>query len=44
MRKWFSNLSPDMQAKIVVGFAIAQIMVNTFIVLGVVVFVLRLIL
>lgn len=44
MRKWFSDLSPDMQAKIVAGVAVAQIMVNAFMVLGVVVVVLRLVL
>ncbi|MCK5699288.1 MAG: hypothetical protein KAH93_05550 [Candidatus Aenigmarchaeota archaeon] len=40
MRRWFSQLSPDAQAKIFLGVTAMQILVNVFIFvgLGVVVF------
>ncbi|MFH1127557.1 MAG: hypothetical protein ABIG84_05220 [archaeon] len=42
MRKWFSNLTPDAQAKIFLGITVAQILVNVFVVIGVVVVVFKL--
>lgn len=43
MRKWFSNLTPDMQAKIFLGITVAQILVNVFVLVGVVVVFLKII-
>ncbi len=39
--KWFSELSPEAQAKIVVGVTVAQILVNVFIFVGLAVVIFR---
>ena len=41
MRKWFSRLSPDAQAKIFLGFTLAHILVNVFIFVGIAIVVYR---
>ena len=41
MSKWFENMTPEAQAKIVVGVMAAQVLVNLFIVVGFILFIVK---
>ncbi len=41
MNKWFSNLTPEAQAKIVVSVMAAQVLVNVFIMVGFILFIVK---